>query len=72
MMVYVSQDGKHGRDYVLARREMMQRERDILNEYYATLRGGLPIREEQFCTWENINASAYIYPFNHLRFLKHG
>ena len=57
-IVRSSRDGRHGRDYILARQELKQRQRGYLDEYYATIRGGRPMNVEEFCIWEDTPASA--------------
>ena len=49
-------DGNWGRSYEQSRLEMLQRQRGYLDDYYATMRQGIPIAQEEFIIMERRSA----------------
>ena len=49
-------DGAWGRSYTTSRLEMLQRQRGFLDDYYATMRQGIPISREEFVILERTSA----------------
>ena len=55
-IVHSSIDGVWGRDYEVSRLESLFRQRQILDDYYDTMRQGIHMAQEEFVIWERKSA----------------